>query len=241
MALLLTTSAFATRTFTICGEKDDRRPSFVKQVGRAVKPGAQVGCTLTLIGRSCAISAGHCFNDLKIAQFNTYHNKAGILLSKPEDTYYIDDLSVLSQNSGHGKDWSVFKILPNEMTKRYPGDRQGYLKTNMNKFQRHGSSVTITGYGWLSYTENKNGPQQTHTSTLLISKGSEFYYDVDTMGGNSGSSVVNEDNEILGVHTHGYCSEDGGANQGTLISRHESFKTAIQDCLKWEKGLVSEI
>lgn len=238
MALLLSTTVFAAQNFTICGEKDERRPSFVKEVGRAIKPGAQVGCTLTLIGRACAVSAGHCYNDLKIAQFNTYNDQNGILLSKPEDTYYIDGLSLLSQNSGHGRDWSVFRILPNEVTQKFPGDVQGYLKTSLNKFPKHGSSVSITGYGWPSYTETKNGPQQTHTATLMVSKGSEFFYDVDTMGGNSGSSVVNDNNEIIGVHTHGYCNEEGGANQGTLISRHEQFKTAIQECLKWEQTIT---
>jgi V8-like Glu-specific endopeptidase len=237
MALLLTTCVFAAENFTICGEKDERRPSFVKEVGRAFKPGAQVGCTLTLIGRSCAISAGHCFHDLKIAQFNTFNDETGILKSKAEDTYLIDDLSLLSQNSGLGKDWSVFKILPNEVTNKYPGDVQGYLKTSLNRSPKHGSPVTITGYGWLNYNESKNGPQQSHTSTLLLSKGSEFFYDVDTMGGNSGSSVVNEENEVIGIHTHGYCSKEGGANQGTLLSHHENFTTAVQECLKWEKSL----
>lgn len=233
--LLIATTAFARNNYTICGEADERRLSNEREIGRVIKPDAQVGCTITLVGRACAISAGHCLMDLQIAQFNTFLNYYGHLSAKPEDTYEIDQSSIQSQNAGHGKDWSVFRLKPNAVTKRLAGDVQGYLGISWLRVLPIGSSVTITGYGWKNQRDTKNGPQQTHTASLMGLQGTSFYYDVDTMGGNSGSSVVNAANEIIGVHTHGYCSEDGGANQGTMLSRHEQFKAALKECLRVEK------
>lgn len=232
--LLLTVQSFAS-TNTICGKDDERQLSFVKEVGRAVKPLAEVGCTITLIGKSCAVSAGHCFNDLKIVQFNMFLNADNILVANPEDTYLVDEQSYVGENKGHGKDWSVFRLQKNLQTNFYAGEVQGFLRTDMKSYVASGSAVTVTGYGWKSRNQTKNSPQQTHTSFLMAVDRGILYYDVDTMGGNSGSAIINDQGAIIGIHTHGYCSEEGGANQGTLLVGQKKFKSAINNCLAWEK------
>lgn len=194
-----------------------------------------MGCTITLVGKACAISAGHCVNELKIAQFNTFINHKKELYSRPEDTYEIDQRKLEGQNQGAGKDWAVFMLKPNRVTGLYAGDVQGKLRFSLQKSLPANLSLTISGYGHKSLLHKEHSPQQTHTSRLLNVTGSILSYDVDTMGGNSGSSIQTDNNLILGVHTHGYCTEEGGSNQGTFLATNEMFKSALARCLQAER------
>ena len=59
---------------TICGVNDDRIPSTDSPIGRLLDSRTGTGgCTLTMISKSCAISAGHCKRVIKVAEFNTQH------------------------------------------------------------------------------------------------------------------------------------------------------------------------
>ena len=232
LLLLLSIQAYAAPK-TICGG-DDRTFSNVKEVARAVKPEAEIGCTLTMIGRSCAVSAGHCWRDLQIVQFNMYLDKDK-LISAAEDTYLVDAGTKVVTDAGEGKDWSVVRVLKNEITGAWPGDVQGTLPVNMTSLPQAGDEISITGFGWLSNTHMKNSPQQTHTNKIGSVYKSVIGHLVDTMGGNSGSSLVNAQGEIIGIHTHGGCSSSGGHNKATLLYRSEAFKKAIIACLEWEK------
>jgi V8-like Glu-specific endopeptidase len=50
-----------------------------------------------------------------------------------------------------------------------------------------------------------------------------YYGDIDTYGGSSGSGVLDENGDIIGVHTNGGCHAAGGANKGFQIN---AIKTA---------------
>ncbi len=222
-------------SFTICGSRDERRLSFEKEVGRAIRPSAKMGCTITMVGKSCAISAGHCLNELKIAQFNTFINYRKELASRPEDTYEIDQKKIEGQNQGVGNDWSVFMIKKNKVTGLYPGDVQGRARFSLQRTLPSQLALTITGYGHKSLVHKEHSPQQSHTSRLVNLTGTVISYDVDTMGGNSGSAIQTNNGIILGVHTHGYCTEEGGTNQGTFLAMHDTFRAALARCFQSER------
>lgn len=42
---------------------------------------------------------------------------------------------------------------------------------------------------------------------------------------------------VVGIHTHGGCSENEGANSGTLLSTNKKFSQAVQECLAFESSL----
>jgi V8-like Glu-specific endopeptidase len=44
------------------------------------------------------------------------------------------------------------------------------------------------------------------------------YNDIDTLGGNSGSGILRDDEFLVGVHTNGGCTAAGGSNFGVRIS-----------------------
>jgi V8-like Glu-specific endopeptidase len=235
LTILLTSQAFAGQK-TICGTNDDRALSFNSKVGRLFADESHKGCTVTMISDKCGITAGHCLPVLKYAEFNTPISEAGqAQASDLKDMYEVDESSIVFEHDGPGKDWAVLKLKRNEITGKLPGDVQGYYDVSFRK-QNKGTTLRITGYG-RDFEATRNFAQQTH-SGKLVAVGISYFGDtalahtVDTMGGNSGSSILNDKtNEIIGIHTHGGCREDGGANMGTVISAHAQLKAAIKACL----------
>jgi V8-like Glu-specific endopeptidase len=233
----LTALSASANVKTICGPTDDRKLSDNPKIGRLSTEDAHKGCTATMISDSCAITAGHCMSVLVRAEFNTPESyNAEPQASAKEDVYYIDQDTIEYEYEGPGKDWAVFKFKPNKHTKKLPGKAQGYYDVNFNKI-RTGSKLRITGYG-VDYGDfYGNFAQQTHTGNLEQQGGLSYgatvlRHTVDTMGGNSGSSILMESTqEIIGIHTHGGCRASGGANMGTLISAHKKLQAAIKKCL----------
>jgi len=58
--------------------------------------------------------------------------------------------------------------------------------------------------------------------------GSRIYYAaLDTLGGSSGSGVLNSSGQLIGVHTLGGCSSSGGTNSGWTISGIRSASSIL--------------
>lgn len=230
------TGLFASEEKSLCGA-DNRVLSTNPKVGRSLaNKFARAGCTITMISNRCAVSAGHCVKTFNYAEFNTpvSSSQGRIRNSKAVDTYRVDRGSITSSNGGIGNDWAVMKIKANSISGQLPGQVNGYYKVDF----RSGNStvndiVRITGYGADSNTPIGNFAQQTHIGKILRISNNTMHYNVDTMGGNSGSSVIREsDDSIVAIHTHGGCSSNGsGSNQSTYISTNTKFKSAIRKCL----------
>lgn len=245
-ALILSTASFITfaSPTTICGESDDRVLSYNQKIGRLSELGKYKGCTITMISNSCAITAGHCFlykdASKMIVEFNVPHSKEGEpQASSPEDTYEVDASSVVYESFLTGNDYAVFKLKNNSITKSEAGVMQGFYNVSFETPALL-EKIRITGFGVDEFDGLKTFSQQTHTGliTRLPTPTSPIYsqsvirHNIDTTGGNSGSSIIRESDEmIIGVHTHGGCYADGGNNEGTLISAHEKFQEAIKACL----------
>lgn len=244
-SLLALNVAQATEIKSICGV-DDRVPSSDPKIARLVQSQGDGGCTATMIGRTCAITAGHCKSVMVLAEFNTPMSKNGNAVgSAPEDVYEIDQASITYKNGGQGQDYAVFKIKPNAITGQYPGDVQGNYNVAF-KTPKAGDRLRITGHG-VDYSDpERHLAQQTHTGVMMPQsrwgKKDVLNYRVDTMGGNSGSSVILEaTDEIIGIHSHGGCSTSSSsknsANAGTAIAQVPELVKAIQQCLADEANL----
>lgn len=222
---------------SICDGNDDRTPSFKMPMGRILQTGSRAGCTVTMIGRTCALSAGHCTGTFQEVHFNTPLSRNGrIQLPRQEDIYYVDSDSVVSRNTGVGGDWAVLRIEQNEVTGHWPGDAQGFLEMSYHEPQE-GDIIRITGYGTAD-GDDVNFAQQTHTGPISeINTGRNVIrHRADTTGGNSGSAVVDEaTGKIIGVHTHGGCWRRGGANSSTLYHSLTELQEAVHSCLQWEE------
>ena len=217
--------------YAICGS-DDRQTSQVKEVGRV--RGKSV-CSGGLIGKSCFVTAGHCIiaGVDKYVEFNTPPSrKKKVIDSDEEDVYVINQSSIVARDHGTGNDFAVFRLKKNQITGQWPGDVQGYFEVDFRQPKR-GIKVRVSGYGTDS-EPYANLAQQTHVARLQ-STGSILGYNVDTTGGNSGSSVINErTGKIIGIHTTGGCGFFSPSNQGTSIAMNRDLKAAIKKCLRSE-------
>ena len=240
LSLALTTQAFANPK-TICGNTDDRILSNESEVGRASRTNERIGCTATMISPTCAVSAGHCTDVLKKVSFNVPTSIDTNAQSSNAADMYLQDKSFFKyKDNGEGDDWAVIKLKKNQISGLYPGDVQGYLKVRLNQSVKKGQRVRVAGFGADKTDPIRNFAQQSHNG--IIKKIGGFFapkarlgYEVDTMGGNSGSSVVLEEtNEIIGIHAQGGCGTWASYNTGTLISKNEELKQAIVACLATE-------
>ena len=135
-------------TKSICGLFDDRRPSFNPSVGRGLRPGDRNGCTITLIGKSCAISAGHCHERLENVEFNVplSDSEGNIRPSDPSDVYPVNKSSIVFKYGGIGNDWSVFRLKKNSYSNIYPGERFGFFGISEDE-PEIGDQVKLYSFG----------------------------------------------------------------------------------------------
>jgi V8-like Glu-specific endopeptidase len=239
--LVTATTVLSANEKTICGQ-DDRVPSHENEVGRLLGKMADTGgCTVTMIGKTCAISAGHCKSTFGFAEFNTppSSGRGRIGHPKSEDIYEVDKESIVSTYETIGNDWAVFRIRPNKITNKYPGDIQGHHQVAMDSELLENEEVSITGYGLDRKEPLRNLAQQHNNGMITRVRGSSVFHQTDTMGGNSGSSIIRtRDHKIIGIHTNGGCSRNGsGSNAGTLIAGNENFTKAILACLDYEREM----
>ncbi|MCK5453305.1 MAG: hypothetical protein KAJ16_03025, partial [Calditrichia bacterium] len=118
----------------------------------------------------------------------------------------------ISTNGGIGNDWGVFAVFDNPNTGLQPMVAQGAAFIMAQYLDP--DSIRITGYGVDDGAANQT--QQTHVGPDWGSSGTTMRYRTDTMGGNSGSPVIDDSTGYaLGVHTHGGCNSTGGNNNGT--------------------------
>ena len=223
---------------TICGKTDDRSISSDPKVGRLMRNLAPRGsiCTLTMISKTCAITAGHCEGAFNHVQFNTpLSSEAGeVMLSETKDTYQIDR-SKSDLRYRFKRDWGVVKVKKNSETEAFAGDVQGFYKVNTEDRPSKEDNIMITGYGSNGVKNERHYAQKEDSGTIERVTSKYIYHNADTTGGNSGSSIINEaTSEIVGIHTNGGCLEEGGANKGTLIYGNRALIRAINKCLASE-------
>ena len=213
------------KTESICGTTDDRAASTNPRVGRIVP----IGCTGWLIHGGRLLTAGHCTGaQMQTVEFNVPASLAdGTTVAPPvRDQYPIIVGSTVTQNSGEGNDWAVFRAGPNTQSRLSPAAAQGATFTLSNT--DNPAQVRIIGYGvdgpppgfgnGVRNTDSQT--QQAHVGALSENTGTAslgvLRYNNDTQPANSGSPVIVEGgNTAIGIHTNGGCTSTGGTNSGT--------------------------
>ena len=229
-------------TPAVCGG-DNRLPVKDSRIGRLRLSDFESACTVTMISKNCAVSAGHCMPHMKkTVEFNVPASRGAILTFAAEkDTYEIDQASIVGKDVDTGNDWAVLKIKANRHTGKYPGEVGGFYPVNF-ELPQVGEELTISGYGRDDRRAlNTNGALQGDSgpiediATGIFGAENPFtivVYKIDTMGGVSGSALVRtREQDIIGVHTSGMaCREDTG-NMGTLFATTKQFRKAVSECL----------
>lgn len=241
LTLLFSTFSSGKVLKAICLQ-DDRVPSVNNRIARTLRSlDSSSGCTSTLIGPNCFITAGHCIEGLNITQFNVPNSIQGLIQHPGIEDSYLFKKKYGHQDKGRGKDWLVYSTEENPITGEHPGDLYGWYEVD-KKFPRLEFDIKVEGYGLdrslsLNYTLQKS-----HGRIIKINpKSRDIYHTADTLVGNSGSAIISNGSEkIIGIHTHGGCNSSGpylkAGNSGTMIYANRSLKRAIGRCLSQESN-----
>lgn len=192
-----------------------------------------------LIGPDLFVSAGHCFdrggggwvrpqrNGVTISEgeiatlmkvnFNFQLDGASNAL-RPEDSYPV--VRLLEYRQGQ-LDYAIVQLGRNQQGE-VPGEKYGTLVVAGDDLMNEGAMLCVI--------QHPNGkPKQVEAGPLLSNVGGQISYDsIDTLGGSSGSAVLNgETGEVIGVHTNGGCSAFSGANHGVAIGAIRKFSSIL--------------
>lgn len=223
---------------SICGTVDDRSLSSDPRAARLMP----VGCTVWLFGNqpNSFLTAGHCGPAAgDVVQFNVPLSSAGGTPQNPgpQDQYPVDGTSPQMTSGTIGADWAFFGAFNNSNTGLAPADAMGDSYTLTPALPpMDGRPIRISGYG---STTSPVSPtwylvQKTHVGPFNSISGNILRYTTDTTGGNSGSAILDENNNLaIGIHTHAGCTTSGGANQGTSL-----FNAGLQAALANPQGIT---
>ncbi len=162
-------------------------------------------CSGTLISANQFLTAGHCVDASSVGEFVAfnYERAAGSTTLLTQSHFRID--AVLEDALG-GVDYAVLRLAGS------PGTTWGTAVV-ATADPAAGATATIIGHP-------SGGPKKIEAGTISSFSGNRISYgNIDTLGGNSGSGILDSQGRVIGVHTNGGCTSSGGANFGMRISR----------------------
>lgn len=162
-------------------------------------------CSGTLISEDLFLTAGHCIDSgitSEFAVFNFQKMRGTPDLAAQEHVKIVE----VVEQALNGLDFAIIRL------EGKPGLKYGFTKINTTDVA-DGHVVTIiqhpSGRPKMVDVGHKNGTRGDHYMT---------YGDLDTEPGSSGSGVINDNGELVGVHTNGGCTPTSGANAGVMMT-----------------------
>jgi len=164
-------------------------------------------CTGTLISANRFLTAGHCISSGSVGQFVSFNfelNLIPILTVGPQTHVVITE--VLEDDVG-GVDYAIVRLAGS------PGNTFGVTPVAPADALA-GSPIAMIGHP-------DHHPKMVEAGTVAPDSDASAirYFNLDTLGGSSGSGLLDPQGRIVGVHTNGGCTASGGTNFGTPISR----------------------
>jgi Trypsin-like peptidase domain len=165
---------------------------------------AQKYCSGALVGADLFLTAGHCVNSSTVGDFVAfnYERVAGgtTLLTQR----HVKITAVVEHRLGD-LDYAILRL------EGRPGDDFGVAAVSKVDAVV-GTPITIISHPAGKPKQVEAGNVSARSTTYLK------YNNVDTLAGSSGAAILNRDGAIIGVHTNGGCTANGGANSGLRIS-----------------------
>ncbi|WP_170863059.1 trypsin-like peptidase domain-containing protein [Methylobacterium sp. UNC300MFChir4.1] len=199
-------------------------------------------CTGTLLSDNLFVTAGHCF-DIDANEWTTPRHRIGANTYSP---YQPTEFAPLMQvNFNFQRDASKCtdanpESCPTRPTIIYPvtrvhehrngqldytiielgaSDRGEKPNVTFSPQATDSSRRALEGLKTLTVIQHPNGvPKRVAAgSGLRISGDTIFYSDIDTLGGSSGAGIIDQDGNLIGIHTNGGCFTNGGENSGLTL------------------------
>ena len=170
-------------------------------------------CSGSLISTNMFLTAGHCVDASSVGEFVSFNferaaNSTALL---PQTHVRI---TAVVEDALQGVDYAIVRL---EGT---PGNTFG-ISPVAAADPANGAAITIIGHP-------SGQPKQIEAGTVAGRSGNFLTYgNVDTLGGSSGSGILNSAGQIVGVHTNGGCTANGGTNSGIRIARIRQVSSVL--------------
>jgi V8-like Glu-specific endopeptidase len=221
-----------TEQLSICGSTDDSQfvnsyngslgPSIAFVASNKVSKGAMESsnadnsskyCSGTLISNNTFLTAGHCVDSSTVGDYVAfnYERAAGSTTLLTQSHFRI---SAVLEDALGGVDYAILRLDGS------PGTTFGFA-TVATADPATGAAITIIGHP-------AGAPKKIEAGTVSSFSGNSIRYgNLDTLGGSSGSGVLDSSGRVIGVHTNGGCTSTGGTNSGQRISRVRAVSSIL--------------
>ncbi|AIM62857.1 trypsin-like serine peptidase [Weissella ceti] len=179
-------------------EKVDSMSDVGKSIGHIRKASGKVG-TGFVVGNNTVVTNEHVANEFK----DDFENTAKKFEFRPsrsgKSIPYV--FKVTKVDYSPTADIAILAVGPEVKTGVSLSEVAPAL--SFKQFDAYDDHLTVTGY-----PGDKNGVLWTHSLPTLLTNFDDMespflVYNNDTVGGNSGSPILNDQNEVVGVHSHG--------------------------------------
>ena len=182
-------------------------------------------CSGTMISEDLFLTASHCIESGDATKnylaFNYEKSKGASTLLKQE---HFKVLEVVEEGGSSETDYSILRI------EGKPGAKFGFSKVNTNA-TKEGDLFTIIQHPSGKPKQVEVGHRGKATSGVYMG-----YGDLDTEPGSSGSGVLNEAGEVVGVHTNGGCGPTSGENKAVMLTEIAKVSKTVQTLVQTQVG-----
>jgi V8-like Glu-specific endopeptidase len=170
-------------------------------------------CSGSLISASLFLTAGHCVDSTRVGQFVSFNFERAANSTTLLTQTHVQITAIVEDSLG-GVDYAIVRLNGT------PGNTFGIAPVAAGD-ATVGSAITIIGHP-------AGQPKQIEAGTIASFSGDSVRYgNVDTLGGSSGSGVLNSAGQIIGVHTNAGCTATGGTNSGMRIARIRAVSSVL--------------
>jgi V8-like Glu-specific endopeptidase len=162
-------------------------------------------CSGSLIASDLFLTAGHCVDSSTVGDYVAFNYERAVGSTTVLEQTHVRVSEVVEDSLG-GLDYAVLRLEGN------PGDAWG-ISGLATADAVVGAAISIIGH------PNAEPKQLAAGTVASLSSNYLHYGNLDTLGGSSGSGILDSAGRIVGVHTNGGCTATGGTNSGVRIAR----------------------